>query len=591
MDWKKAILLSIALIAISAAVSALALPASGTNLDVNINTIKDFNADKGGNYIGTGSTYVDINFNIRDGDYNGESSGGKDINFSIYLAAFSGDRNFSIAVDLNADQYCGGATYNGNGTLIDYNSADGAACGYRWTTMANYRDGNWLIDINAVTRNRVSNDTNETDFNSSGVTFFLDRTTATPSISSPAGGFQSNGVPVAMTYTATDVNSGVRKYWIMLNGVAFADNGTAVSYTFPTQTNYQTIGILYNDFADNNSAETSISVNFSPRSSGETCGNGICAASETATTCPNDCSSVCGDEVCTGTESNSTCPADCGPGVACGDEICSTGENSDTCPADCEAPPQGETETIRELSSESGSPTEEVIADVLAEAGLGDDARQSATLASGITTVERSLQVDKTTVNGRTSYESTLSVKITNTSGKTLTNVKVIESIPKSVAASASDISSQFQFTVLKEDPVVEFTVGDMQPGESKEVEYTTNKNVSEASFNDYSQPVVSQATESEAPVDACAGVVCDDGNSCTSDSCDSGTCSNVPVPDGTACGLAKVCQAGNCVEQPAAPPVQPPAQAGGIDMTSIIIIVVIVGVIIGAWYYYSKKK
>ncbi|MGB5695436.1 MAG: hypothetical protein WBM46_07295, partial [Polyangiales bacterium] len=49
---------------------------------------------------------------------------------------------------------------------------------------------------------------------------------------------------------------------------------------------------------------------------------------------------------------------------------------------------------------------------------------------------------------------------------------------------------------------------------------------------------------------DLCAGVVCDDGNECTSDRCDplTGLCSNDPAPDGIACNNCdSTCQAGVC--------------------------------------------
>ena len=585
MDFRKILLLSLALIALSGLVAALPLPASGTTLDVNIQTINDFNADSGGNYIGSAPTYVDINFNIRDGDYNGTF----DINFDIYLAAFSGDRNFAIATDLNADQYCGGATYNGNGMLIDYNSIDGAACGYRWTTMSSFRDGNWFIDINAVIGWSLLNDTNDVDFNTSGASFYLDRTTATPSISSPAGGYQSGGVPIVMTYTANDVNSGVRKYWIMLNSVVYADNARNTSYTFPTLTNYVTIGVLYNDYADNNSSEGNIIVNASPRSGGETCGNGTCTGGETAATCPYDCAAVCGDGACTGAESKSTCPADCGPGVACGDGICSTGETSGNCAVDC-GPSTGQEvrEAIRSDTSQ-GKPTSEDIISILTAAGAGQNAIEKASEAVGKTSVQRNLQVEKITSKGKSSYESKLSIKVTNTSGKKLANVKVIESIPKSVAKKASEISSAYQFSVLKDDPIIEFSVEDLQTNETKEVSYTVKSNVSQASFDEYAQPVVSDATEVEEAVDACIGVNCDDGNQCTADRCSNGTCSNIPVVDGTACGLGQVCQAGSCVTEQARQPTAPTPQQG-IDATTIGIIVVVV-IVIGAGYYYFKGK
>ncbi|MBI4603530.1 MAG: hypothetical protein HY721_16380 [Planctomycetes bacterium] len=44
----------------------------------------------------------------------------------------------------------------------------------------------------------------------------------------------------------------------------------------------------------------------------------------------------------------------------------------------------------------------------------------------------------------------------------------------------------------------------------------------------------------------------CDDGNPCTLDSCNemTQTCSNVPAPNGTACGAGRVCIDGVCVQQ-----------------------------------------
>jgi Regulator of chromosome condensation (RCC1) repeat len=69
------------------------------------------------------------------------------------------------------------------------------------------------------------------------------------------------------------------------------------------------------------------------------CGNGVCNAKETCSTCPADCGvcpPVCGDGTCNGTETCSTCPTDCGvcPPV-CGDGTCNGTETCSTCPTDC----------------------------------------------------------------------------------------------------------------------------------------------------------------------------------------------------------------------------------------------------------------
>ena len=165
----------------------------------------------------------------------------------------------------------------------------------------------------------------------------------------------------------------------------------------------------------------------------------------------------------------------------------------------------------------------------------------------------------------------------------------MVEQIPKSVAKKASEISSAYQFSVLKDDPILEFSIGELQANETKELSYTVNSNVTQVAFDSFMQPVVSEATEVEEAADACLGINCDDGNSCTTDICSAGTCSNVPVVDGTACGLGQVCQAGSCItEQPRQPTAPTPQE--GIDATTIGIIVAVV-IVIGAGYYYFKGK
>jgi hypothetical protein len=60
------------------------------------------------------------------------------------------------------------------------------------------------------------------------------------------------------------------------------------------------------------------------------CGDGVCSASESRSSCPGDCG-YCGDHVCNGGETAGSCPGDCG---YCGDGICSSNEVG-WCSADC----------------------------------------------------------------------------------------------------------------------------------------------------------------------------------------------------------------------------------------------------------------
>jgi len=62
------------------------------------------------------------------------------------------------------------------------------------------------------------------------------------------------------------------------------------------------------------------------------CGDGMCSAGETKTSCPDDCDARCGDNKCTGDETLASCPQDC---TVCGDKVCSSTEDLASCPADC----------------------------------------------------------------------------------------------------------------------------------------------------------------------------------------------------------------------------------------------------------------
>ncbi len=76
----------------------------------------------------------------------------------------------------------------------------------------------------------------------------------------------------------------------------------------------------------------------------EFCGNGLCASSESCSTCEKDCGACdkphCGDGVCRYDlgETCKTCMRDCGPcpvGPYCGDDICQSNEKCDECLVDC----------------------------------------------------------------------------------------------------------------------------------------------------------------------------------------------------------------------------------------------------------------
>src|SRR3989344_3346005 len=65
-------------------------------------------------------------------------------------------------------------------------------------------------------------------------------------------------------------------------------------------------------------------------SGGGSCGNSICDAGETASSCPGDCPAQCGDNACTHSETCTSCPGDCGSCLPqCGNSIVEGGEECD----------------------------------------------------------------------------------------------------------------------------------------------------------------------------------------------------------------------------------------------------------------------
>lgn len=73
------------------------------------------------------------------------------------------------------------------------------------------------------------------------------------------------------------------------------------------------------------------------RISGAVCGNGLCSAGESCSSCSTDCGPcpVCGDGFCGPAENCYTCDLDCGACSVCGDGECGGGENCSSCCADC----------------------------------------------------------------------------------------------------------------------------------------------------------------------------------------------------------------------------------------------------------------
>ncbi|MFH1545381.1 MAG: hypothetical protein ABIE23_04845 [archaeon] len=253
--------------------------------------------------------------------------------------------------------------------------------------------------------------------------------------------------------------------------------------------------------------------------------------------------------------------------------------------------PEAKEEVLAEVTITKGMTSEELTA-ILTEAGASETAIEKAIAAVGKTELTKTYTVYKTTAaNGTVSYRTELSITVKNPGKTWLREVKVIEKIPKGIAAKASEINSEFDFSVLVEDPIIQFNIPELKPGETKEIMYSVPKNIilaDEKSLQELALPILADFIELTGE-EVCAEKNCDDSDPCTKDSCDVTTaeCTHTTLPDGTACGAGKQCISGVCKAKSVA--------TGGVVMPEeapiwgwIIGIIVIV-IIAGAGYYYYE--
>ncbi|MCD6434619.1 MAG: hypothetical protein J7L14_03330, partial [Candidatus Diapherotrites archaeon] len=90
-----------------------------------------------------------------------------------------------------------------------------------------------------------------------------------------------------------------------------------------------------------------------------------------------------------------------------------------------------------------------------------------------------------------TQYTTTFSITLTNLTNKAITDVAVLEEIPKNIAADTEEIVTESRFVVLKEDPVVKFLVDIIEPNSTAEITYRVNKNVTVEDLNNVRLPAI----------------------------------------------------------------------------------------------------
>lgn len=568
MNVLKSLLLFSAILFFFGSVSAAVLSAV-TDLNVDAPAVT-------GTYISPAVNSFDVVWWYEDANFVAATH---DVNLYLHISTTSGDLNEAILSDVNADTYCAVLT-----STINYNNA--TKCSYTISTVLNSSDGNYVFDINMM---NVVDSTDNNSILTASATFVLDQTPPTVTITS---GQVATNANYNLTYTGSDATAGIKKYWVSADNSTWIDNGLNTSRVFTASIGTSTYYVKAQDFADNNSSTASVSAERSGGGTSAYCGDGTCNwdISETSISCPEDCASVCGDGSCTNEENASSCPADCGPSVVCGNGVCDEGETTANCKADCL--PKGLAVKEVVLSKiKTGKPSADDITQLLTIAGASETAIKKASAAAGRTGFKRKVEVVKeTNSSGKESFSTSITITVSNTSGKTLKGVKVVEQIPKSVAQDASEITSNLNFRVLLDDPIVEFTVPELLDGEEVNLSYSVAAKVTETQVNEFALPVTADFTEEET--NSCSGVICNDNNLCTSDSCSGGNCIFAPVSDGTVCGFGKVCNSGNCVAQETTPTNYNGTtnQTPAADYTLLIVVLVILA-IIGGFYYYNNKK
>ena len=500
--------------------------------------------------------------------------------------SWDGNHNTWQSMDANIHLTCSDATSGCSSTKyrLDTNSATGISYG-AWTTYDTNilisSDGNYAIDFNSLD--------NAGNYGDSNVFYILiDQTAPVVTISNPTDGSSQTSTGVTLVYSATNTGN-INKYYVQVDSNGWVDNSTNLSYDFNNlSTASHTFYVIAQTISDVNSSTASVTINVTSPPASNTGGPNYCVAQY---------GNICDEnEECTGSwltamDSNRCCSVECTPPTEeiCGNGFCAGDENSSNCPADC---PTKTKEIILEKII-SKKPTSEEMRNKLTEVGASKNAIEKASQALGKTTVSRTIRVEKVTDNitGEVTYQTTMTININNP-GKKKTNIKIIEFIPKSVALNASQIKSDFEFTILKEDPVIQFSLDEVNSNQTKNIIYTVSNEVTNQAINEMTAPIVAEFAEEEPLTDLCEGIDCDDLNPCTQDSCNSATgeCTYTNLTDGTSCGTNKECKQGECLAKSVSVDgeKEKPKETDFTPFIVLIIIIIIAGI---AYYYFKIKK
>jgi len=118
--------------------------------------------------------------------------------------------------------------------------------------------------------------------------------------------------------------------------------------------------------------------------------------------------------------------------------------------------------------------------EALNKLGLSEKAKQDITNLKAVSSAVRKIKVLKSAdANGSEKYQLNYVVSFKNSGTAELKNIKLIEVIPKEVAASAGELLFYGDYNVLRDDPVIVWSIASIQAGEEISLNYTYRKDLS----------------------------------------------------------------------------------------------------------------
>ncbi|MBN2126929.1 MAG: hypothetical protein JW703_00890 [Candidatus Diapherotrites archaeon] len=402
---------------------------------------------------------------------------------------------------------------------FDSDSSESVSYG-DWTTFDSNiffsSDGNFAVDFNAL-----DNAGNYSDLNT--IYVLIDKTAPEVSITSPTDGSSQTSTTITLVYSGSDANSGISNYWVSDDGNIWVNNNTNTSYSFTAQSvGSHTYYVRATDNADNNSLDSNITITVTQQeNNGGTIGP------------------YCGDNSCNGIETCSFCPADCGACISNNEEISSSSEQKQETLSEKEEILFFEKEYPSFFNESIGIITENDVDSEFNVKRIATEKEIKITRSMRIFALRNIESVLKGYLNKNTIF-------VENLTENKLEGIEIIEEIPKELLESASLISSDYDFIILKEDPLIKFNIDSLASGKKIEINYEFNtalkssKKIEELFYA--LQPPAVMISLSEK--DACLGVICNDYDLCTIDLCVEGKCEFNPK-----CTENHKCENGECIE------------------------------------------